>query len=134
MRISDFFANTLGANLTNSRWSWGASNPNTNQLFLRIWEDEIDMVGDLERCRLLKSDWAGASPGFPERKRHIDALRNGAEGYGVVCIAKYIRTSSHGGTQITTNASIQTMGFHLLQHSTHCSMLDSSRSHQMVIY
>ena len=94
MSISDFFTNTLGANLTNSRWSWGASNPNTNQLFLRVWEDELDMVGDLERCLILKSDWAGASAGFPERKRHIDALRNGAEGYGVVCTAKDIHASS----------------------------------------
>lgn len=94
MSISDFFTNTLGANLANSRWSWGASNPNTNQRFLRVWEDELDMVGDLERCLILKSDWAGASAGFPERKRHIDILRNGAEGYGVVCTAKDIRASS----------------------------------------
>jgi len=88
MSISDFFTNTLGANLSNSRWSWGASNPQTNQLFLRVWEDQLVTVDNVERSLILETDRTYTSAGFPERKRHIHALRNGAEGYGIVCIAK----------------------------------------------
>lgn len=99
MSISDFFTNTLGANLSNSRWSWGASNPQTNQLFLRVWDDELETVDDVERSLILKTDRSYSSAGYPERQRHVDALRNGAQGYGVVCTAKDIhapgRTIKH---------------------------------------
>lgn len=94
MNISEFFTSTLGANLANSRWSWGAFNPITNQLFLRVWDDEFKLFGDKERSLILKSDWSGASGGFPERIRHIDALRRGADGYGVVCTARDIHARS----------------------------------------
>lgn len=93
MSIGDFFENTLGANLTNARWSWGASNPNTNQLFLRIWDDQLETVDGLERISILRTDWDGTSAGYPERKRHVEALRNGAEGYGVLCTAKDIHST-----------------------------------------
>jgi hypothetical protein len=92
MSISDFFENTLGANLSNSRWSWGASNPNTNQLFLRVWDDQLETIDGIERISILRTDWGGSSAGFPERKRHVEALRNGAEGYGVLCTAKDIHS------------------------------------------
>ncbi len=89
-KISDFFRNTLGANLTNPRWSWGAYNPDTNQLFLRVWEDDIDRSDEerSDRVLVLGAHWKRKSPGLPERKRHIEKLRNDAEGYGVVCEAK----------------------------------------------
>jgi len=90
MSISDFFTNTLGANLGNSRWSWGAFNPQTNQLFLRVWDDELEIVDGVERSLILKTDRSYSSAGHPERQRHVDVLRNGAQGYGVVCTAKDI--------------------------------------------
>ena len=52
-KINDFFRNTLGANLTNPRWSWGAYNPDTNQLFLRVWEDDIDRSDEESSDRVL---------------------------------------------------------------------------------
>jgi putative restriction endonuclease len=88
MRISDFFENLLGANLANARWSWGAANPTTNQLFLRVWTDDLELVDGLERVSILTTNWRGTSAGLLERKRHITALRNGAEGYGVLCTPK----------------------------------------------
>ena len=89
-KINDFFRNTLGANLTNPRWSWGAYNPDTNQLVLRVWEDDIDRSDEesSDRVLILGAHWKGKSPGLPERKRHMEKLRNDAEGYGVVCEAK----------------------------------------------
>lgn len=92
MSISNFFENTLGANLSNARWSWGASNPNSNQLFLRVWDDQLETVDTVERISILSTEWNGASAGFPERKRHVEALRNGAEGFGVLCTAKDIHS------------------------------------------
>lgn len=92
MSISDFFKNTLGANLSNARWSWGAYNANMNQLFLRVWDDHLETVDGTERISILRTDWEGTSAGFPERKRHVEALRNGAEGYGVLCTAKDIHS------------------------------------------
>jgi putative restriction endonuclease len=42
MKISEFFTDTLGANLRNKRWSWGAVDPMTNRVFLRVWQDNIE--------------------------------------------------------------------------------------------
>lgn len=50
MSISDFFTDTLGANLANTRWSWGAVNPVTNEVFLRVWADELRTVGGQEQA------------------------------------------------------------------------------------
>ena len=90
MSISNFYKNTLGANLNNARWSWGAFNPLTNQLFLRVWEDEIKTIDGNKYIAILKKSWGGTSPGYKERKRHIETYLNGAEGYGVLCTAKDI--------------------------------------------
>ena len=86
-KITDFFQNTLGANLTNPRWSWGAYNPDTNQLFLRVWKDD-EYIDGSDRMLIIGSDWNHQSNGLSERKRHVQDLRNGAEGYGVLCEAK----------------------------------------------
>ena len=93
MSISDFFVNTLGANLSNTRWSWGASNPITNQVFLRVWDDQLETINGIECITILRTDLAGRSPGFPERKQHVEALREGAEGYGVLCSAEFPHSS-----------------------------------------
>lgn len=92
MNVSDFFTIKLGANLANIRWSWGASNPQTNQLFLRVWDDQLNTLDGVERILLLAADWS-PSPGYAERQRHVEALRNGAQGYGVVCTPRDIHAS-----------------------------------------
>lgn len=86
MKISEFFKSRLGVKLKNDRWSWGASNHDTRQVFLRVWDDDFKTIDDVEHIRILGKDyWVGQSPGFPERQRHIKELRKGAEGYGVLC-------------------------------------------------
>ena len=65
MRISDFFRDVLHASLANTRWSWGAENPNTGQLFLRVWVDERDIVDGVDQIHLLGSTWRRRSPGYP---------------------------------------------------------------------
>jgi hypothetical protein len=86
--ISSFFKQALGAPLKNARWSWGAENPDTGQLFLRVWVDERDTVNGVDQIHLLGADWGRASRGYPERVRQVEQLRAGAEGYGVLCVAE----------------------------------------------
>ncbi len=88
MSISDFFENRLGVKLKNLRWSWGASNPDTKQVFLRVWEDQIEFHQGVEHIQILNADWEGRSHGFSEQKQHVEELREGAEGYGVLCTAR----------------------------------------------
>ncbi len=88
MKISEFYQNILGANLTNSRWSWGAVDPVANRVYLRVWEDLIENVEDGQRVIVL-NDAPQTSRGRPERERHLEAIRNGAEGFGVVCVASF---------------------------------------------
>ena len=68
---SEFFQNTLGAKLRNPVWSWGAYNPDTNQLFLRVWEDDIDRSDEesSDRVLILGAHWKTKSSGLPERLR-----------------------------------------------------------------
>ena len=88
--ISAFFKNRLGVELTNIRWSWGASKPDTRQVFLRVWDDDFKPIDGVQHMRILAKDWGGSSNGFPERIRHIEELRKGAEGYGVLCTPRDI--------------------------------------------
>ena len=87
MSVSRFFSEVLGAPLRNQRWSWGAVHPQTGQIFLRVWEHDIEHDGDGERVSIM---WEGASKrssGYQERLEQIELLRGGAGGFGVVCKA-----------------------------------------------
>jgi putative restriction endonuclease len=86
--ITDFFSKTLGAFLSNQRWSWGAVNSNTGQLFLRVWTDERERIRERDCITLFGAGWESASLGKPERRKHVELLRNGAEGYGVLCVPR----------------------------------------------
>ena len=88
LRSSKFFEHTLGAKLRNVRQSWGATNPNTKQIFLKVWKDQVEFRQGVEHYQILGTDWKSRSQGFAEQKLHIEELRKGAEGFGVLCIAK----------------------------------------------
>jgi len=60
-------------------------NPITNEVFLRVWADDIETTAEGERVQIYGLDWLGRSSGYRERDRHIQALNEGAQGYGVVC-------------------------------------------------
>lgn len=88
MNISTFFRRTLRAPLRNDRWSWGAMNESTGQLFLRVWADEKEDVNDVP-CYLIKQNsWGSTSRGSPERQRQIGMIAEGTQAYGVLCVAK----------------------------------------------
>lgn len=88
LSISDFFKNTLGAPLKNARWSWGAINPRTQQVFLRVWDDERETEDGIDRVHILGPGWRRHSAGLPERQRHVELLKGGAEAFGVLCVTR----------------------------------------------
>ncbi len=87
MKISSFYTDILGANLSNMRWSWGAADPMTNRVFLRVWADQIETLKDGDRVLIALDQPRRPSPGFAERHTHLGQIQNGAEGFGVVCTA-----------------------------------------------
>ncbi len=87
MGISRFFEETLGARLRNQRTSWGAQSPVNGHVYLRVWKDQIETNSGKEYVRIGYARPRQRSPGFAERNRHIDLIRSGAEGFGVVCEA-----------------------------------------------
>jgi hypothetical protein len=87
MSLSCFFTDTLGANLKNTRWSWGAVDPMMNRVFLRVWEDQVQPLENGEAVEVLRDVPKRKSNGYPERKEHLLQIANGAEGFGVVCKA-----------------------------------------------
>lgn len=85
---SRFYSEFLKAPLINDRWSWGAVRPHSDQLFLRIWKDLIVEEPIGSRAELLKVSKNTSNPGYNERVRHIELLRNGYQGYGVLCTVR----------------------------------------------
>lgn len=85
MKPSEFFAKKLSVPLRNSHWSWGAFDPISNRVFLRVWRHEIQNDADGECVQILWENPESKSNGYPERCKHIEAIRNGADGVGIVC-------------------------------------------------
>jgi putative restriction endonuclease len=88
MKIGRFFEDVLGANLANTRWSWGAVDPVRNIVYLRIWDDQIGTVKGKNCVHVYWKKRKSSSPGLWERVRHIDMIRAGAQAVGVVCTAE----------------------------------------------
>ncbi len=86
--ISWFYQHILGAKLSNVRNSWGAFDPEANRVFLSLWRDGIDRTDSGDRTLVLLDDPPTRPPGYTERKAHLDLMRAGVPGYGVVCVAK----------------------------------------------
>ena len=85
--INRFYADRLGATLKNPQWSWGAFD-SAGRLFLKVWEDEIATFDAAEWAWVDMKNPPVASHGRPERRQHLEAVRNGAEYFGIVCIKK----------------------------------------------
>jgi putative restriction endonuclease len=86
--INTFYTDVLGADLRNSRWSWGSFDPVTNRVYLRVWEDQLRSIGGEEFILVLRSSPRRQSPGYAERQGHLELIRQGAEAFGIVCTAR----------------------------------------------
>ncbi len=82
----------LGAPLRNQRWSWGAESKDGFQIYLRVWEDEIEADGNERFVNPLGWD-DRARHGLNERERHVEQIRQGAEAFCIVCRARDVSAS-----------------------------------------
>jgi hypothetical protein len=85
MGINRFFTKVLGAKRKNPRWSWGGLDPRMQRVFLQVWRGDIKTVSGAKRVLV---DWdkpSWKSPARTERHTHVTLVKNGAEGFGVVC-------------------------------------------------
>lgn len=87
MKINQFFSEVLGANVRNPRWSWGAVEPLFDRIYLRVWADQIETTRGKQYILLDWDDYFEGyrSNGINERRDHVESLKNGSTGYGVVC-------------------------------------------------
>jgi len=80
----------LGAPLANHRWSWGSVRVSDGVVFLRAWKDETSTRDGRERVRLTdnKRFRSDPKPGYKERLKHIEMIKNGLKCYVVMCDAE----------------------------------------------
>ena len=88
--ITDFFKHDLQAPLHNAVWSWGAVSTDGKRQALRVWADEYKRV---DGAWWVSVDYVlipatQTSPGAPERKRHVEAMRAGVPTAGVIVTAE----------------------------------------------
>jgi hypothetical protein len=85
----------LGAPLHNIVWSWGALSREKRDIFLRVWEDEIERIdGEIIVQLTLHSKFIGGKNcGYRERIKHIEYIKNNYKGFVVVCVAKDTKKS-----------------------------------------
>ncbi len=89
MGINQFFEDILRAKPKNPRWSWGAVDFRSNRVFLKVWKDNIKSDDGGERVKIYWKDPAREqSHGYVERGTHVEAIKNGAHGFGIVCRAR----------------------------------------------
>ena len=84
--ITDFFKHDLQAPLHNAVWSWGAVSTDNKRQALRVWADEYKRI---DGAWWVSVDYVVIpatqnSPGAPERKRHVEAMRAGVPTAGVI--------------------------------------------------
>jgi hypothetical protein len=95
MSLSDLFQ-SLGAPLSNTRWSWGSLRAD-GTVFLRVWTDEMQSADGRRYVRLINRRAYEDAPenlGFAERCQHVDMLLKGATGYAILCGAAEPRARS----------------------------------------
>ena len=88
--VTDFFKHDLQAPLHNAVWSWGAVSTDGKRQALRVWADEYKRI---DGVRWVSVDYVvipetQTSPGAPERRRHVEALRAGFPTAGVIVTAE----------------------------------------------
>jgi hypothetical protein len=81
------FLRRLGAPLKIARQSWGSVRKSDEAVFLTVWQDKTERVGDC-LCGQLTFDSNTTSAGAKERLRHIAMIQNGATCFLISAIPK----------------------------------------------
>jgi len=80
----------VGAPLANARWSWGAVREADGAVFLRVWQDRVRRLNDVQFVQLTHNVEFANDPtnlGHQERNRQIEMIRQGSQCYLVMCQA-----------------------------------------------
>lgn len=98
LSLTEFFKIKLNAPMLNNRWSWGAVRDDKSAVYLSIWQDEIkrDNPKDSKSTFWVNVLWSEemwnefnlSSLARNERVQHIDLIKSGIPGFGLVKIAK----------------------------------------------
>ena len=88
LTISDFFEHVLGAPLHCVRWSWGAVNRQTGEVFLRCWSDEIVRIDGQQYVQVQWLEATVNKNGRTERENHLALIEGGAPGWLIVAHPK----------------------------------------------
>lgn len=88
LTISDFFEHVLEAPLHCVRWSWGAVNPKTGEVFLRCWSDEVVRIDGQQYVQVQWLEATVNKNGRTERQQHLELVQNGRPGWLVVAHPK----------------------------------------------
>ena len=99
MKITQFFEEVLGAKLKNRFFSWGALSNSGDRVFLRVFTDEIETDGEGQKAKVFWKEPTGSMHGYNERETHMEAIKDGAKGFVIVC--ERGDPDSHGNRRIT---------------------------------
>lgn len=108
--ITQFFEKTLGVKLNNPRQSWGAIDADSNRVFLRIWEDQIENDGNGLKVKVYWNEKRNKSHGYAERLKHLAVIQNGANGIGILCEAKDPNTTGERAIKIFDDEQLILLG------------------------
>ncbi|MGR2705656.1 hypothetical protein [Pseudomonas sp. AU10] len=86
MTLSGLFEK-LGAPLNNPRWSWGSVRDSDGMIFLRVWQDGSQKIGEKRYIWVFDESLQSSNLGADERLRHTRLLQAGCPCYLVMCEA-----------------------------------------------
>ncbi len=86
--ISDLL-NYLSAPRHNTIWSWGSVRQVDGAVFLLVWTDEVKSIEGKIYTGVLGP--SGHGPGYNERIKHVEMIRDGAPSYLIYCTARDVK-------------------------------------------
>jgi len=100
LSLTEFFKVKLNAPMLNNRWSWGSIKLDGSAVILSIWQDEIKRDDPKDP---LSPSWVdllwdeahwnevnGSTLARDERIKHIDLIKSGTPGFGLIKVARDI--------------------------------------------
>lgn len=89
LSLTRFFRETLGAPLTNSRTAWGSHDQAGGRVFLRVWEDQMEVRDGHRRVLVQHDGWTQTGHGAKQRGMHLQLIREGSvRAWAVICTAR----------------------------------------------